>query len=280
MIVHDGTKCRECGVCLAIREGHCLQKSGAEIRVDPLQCNECGECVARCPSQAFAFQGHPTQRLDPEARAKPKALVELLAGRRSTRRFTDAPVDRKTLLQLAVMARYAPSMNHDIEAVLIDDTEILRRIDKGLFAFYARMYRLLFKNPLVFGFIRLFADGMDVTKKKLEHSMREGRILYNAPALMLLTGKKRVPLTELSAQFQLSHMMLYAESLGLGTCLMDSVKIGVNASAALRRLLGIQPGHAVVGALHVGYPTYPVRNIMPALSLRVRIPSIDPSLTR
>jgi nitroreductase/NAD-dependent dihydropyrimidine dehydrogenase PreA subunit len=270
MILFDSTKCRDCGTCLTIRGGYCLTRDGSEIRVDRTLCNECGECVSRCPAQAFSFQGHGTERLDRGARARPEALEELLAGRRSTRRYTEEPVDRAALLALARVARHAPSMNHEIEAVLVDDPELLREIDQRLTTFYRRMYGLLFRNPIVHGLIRLFANGMEVTKRKMEHSFADGGTLYNAPALVVLTGSRRTPMTELSAQFCLSNMILYAESLGLATCLMDSVKIGVNALGGLRKLLRIPRGHAVVGALHVGHPAYKVWNKAASVSLPVR----------
>jgi nitroreductase/NAD-dependent dihydropyrimidine dehydrogenase PreA subunit len=270
MIIHDPTKCTDCGTCLAIRGGYCLSRDGPEIRIDRTVCNECGECMARCPSRAFSFEGYEPRRLDREARARPGAVEELLVGRRSTRHYTEEPVERATLLAIARIARHAPSMNHDIEAVLIDEPELLRAIDRRLLAFYRRMYRLLFRNPIIFGFIRLFADGMDIAKRKMEHSWSGGGILHNAPALVVLTGSRKIPLTELSAQFCLSAMILYAESLGLATCLMDSVKIGVNAVGALRRLLGIPRGHSVIGALHVGHPAHRVWNATPSISLPAR----------
>jgi hypothetical protein len=51
---------------------------------------------------------------------------------------------------------------------------------------------------------------------------------------------------------------------------MDSVKIGVNAVGALRRLLGIPRGQSVIGALHVGHAAHRVWNTTPAISLPAR----------
>jgi len=132
MIIYDAAKCRDCGTCLTIRGGYCLTRDGSEVRIDRTVCNECGECMARCPSQAFSFQGFELRRLDRGAQARPGAIEELLHA-----------IDR-----------------------------------------------------------RLFTNGMDVTKRKMEHSWSGGGILY-------------------------------AESLGLATCLMDSVKIGVNATPSI-----------------------------------------------
>jgi nitroreductase len=270
MILFDGSKCTNCGTCLAVRGGYCLSRNADGICIDRVLCNECGECVARCPSQAFAYEGHRTQRCDRAACAQPAALEELLVGRRSTRHFTAEPVSRETLLSIARVARHAPSMNHAIEAVVIAEPGLLAAVDQALSAFYRRWYRIIFKNPVLFPFIRLFADGMDVTKRKMEHSFSGGGTLYNAPALVILTGSRKTPMTELSAQFCLSNMVIYAESLGLATCLMDSVKIGVNAMGPLARRLGIPRGHAVVGAMHIGHPRYRVWNKTASLSLPVR----------
>ena len=91
--------------------------------------------------------------------------------------------------------------------------------------------------------------------------------LYGAPALIVLVGDTRTILTEESAQYHLASMLLYAHSLGLGTCLMDSAKIALRASPALRRRLGIPRGMRVRGAIVVGHPEERVLNLIEGLSL-------------
>jgi len=64
-------------------------------------------------------------------------------------------------------------------------------------------------------------------------------------------------------------MHLYAASLGLGSCLMDSVRIAFRASGSLRTSFGIARGERVLGALLVGYPEERTLNLIEGLSLEL-----------
>jgi nitroreductase len=245
---------------LRVREGYCLRKEPGGIVIDYRVCNECAQCVALCPSRAFSIDNCLPGRVDYGKVPSPESLLELFGKRRSTRDFSERRVERSLLETVVQAGRWAPTMNRDIEAIVIDDPAVVETLDRSALRFYTRMYRLLFGNAPVFWFISRFARTMDVVKIKLERSIAGGRIVYRAPALIALIGNERVPLTVISAQYHLYNMILYAECCGLGTCLMDSVKIAFSAHAGLRRLLGVPRGMTVVGALLLGYPRDKVLN--------------------
>lgn len=188
-------------------------------------------------------------------------------SRRSVRHFAKEKVDRETLGKLVAAARYAPTMNHHIRAIIVDDPEILVEFDRYERMFYGTWYRLFFKNKAIRAFERIFRDDIDVIRRKMEHSLGSVDFLYGAPALIVLVGDTRTILTEESAQYHLASMLLYAHSLGLGACLMDSAKIALRTSSALRRRLGIPRGMRVRGAIVVGHPEERLLNLIEGISL-------------
>jgi nitroreductase len=194
-------------------------------------------------------------------------LLELLMSRRSIRHFANEQIDRKTLGKIVASARYAPTMNRRIRAIIVDDPEILGEFDRYERSFYGMWYRLFFKNRAIRAFERIFNDDIDVIKRKMEHSLGGVDFLYGAPALIILVGDTRTILTAESAQYHLASMVLYAHSLGLGACLMDSAKIALRTSRALRRRLGIRKGMRVYGAIVVGHPEERVLNLIEGMSL-------------
>jgi hypothetical protein len=64
-------------------------------------------------------------------------------------------------------------------------------------------------------------------------------------------------------------MALYAHSLGLGACLMDSVRIALLQSRRLRRRIGMPRGHKALGALVLGYPEEKALNLIEGLGLGI-----------
>jgi nitroreductase/NAD-dependent dihydropyrimidine dehydrogenase PreA subunit len=267
MTIHDPGRCADCGICIAYRGGYCLSKAAGGIAVDESLCNECGECAALCPASAFRLEGAEVRRIDRAALPSPESLLELLKSRRSIRHFTAEKVDRATLERVVAAGRYAPTMNRGIRAVVIDDPEILAEIDRSERRFYGTIYRLFFKNRAFLAFMRLLSDDIDASRRKLERSLGGPDFLYGASALIVLVGDSRTVLTEESAQYCLASMLLYAQALGLGACLMDSAKLALRTSRALRRRLGIPRGMRARGAMVLGRPEEKILNLVDGLSL-------------
>jgi nitroreductase len=188
-------------------------------------------------------------------------------SRRSIRHFTKERVDRESLGKLVAAARYAPIMNRRIRAIVVDNPEMLDEFDRYERMFFGTWYRLFFKSGVIRAIGKIFNSDINVIKRKMEHSLDGVSFLYGAPALIVLVGDTRVILTEESVQCHLASMLLYAHSLGLGACLMDSAKIALRTSTALRRRLGIPKGMHVCGAIVVGHPEERVLNLIEGMSL-------------
>jgi NAD-dependent dihydropyrimidine dehydrogenase PreA subunit len=138
MIRFDNGKCLDCGVCLRYRGGYCLEKTDRGIAVDHAVCNDCGKCVALCPGQAFSLDGAQPVRIAAPLDVTGDDFMDLLRRRRSIRHFLAKKGPRELLGQIAEAAGYAPTMNKAIEAVVIDDSELIGFIDKIALRFITR----------------------------------------------------------------------------------------------------------------------------------------------
>lgn len=267
MVTVDNGRCTGCGICLDLRQGYCLTGPVKKIGIVEELCNECLQCVAVCPGRAFTVEGLTAERVNRDLVPTREQMRELLLQRRSIRHFKDGALPRDLVEEVIRIGRYAPSMNHGIEVLAIDDPDVLEQIDRSAQGFYEKLYRWLFKPRLAYAFISLFADDLHLARKKLKKSMAKGHTLYQAPVLLIALGDTRVPVTEASGHYILSTMTLYAEALGLATCLMDSVKIALRANRGLARELGVPKGWNVLGAVHMGYPATKVLNKLEGLSI-------------
>ncbi len=226
MIRIDNNKCVKCGICLSLRGEYCLNETDdGSIEIVRELCNQCTKCIAVCPQKAFSYGEKEPVSIDMDKIPDKDNFEKLLKKRRSVRKFTNKKVSREILSKIAEVSIYAPSMNRNIEAIIIDDKEIMSEIDRVAFKFYNNIYKYVFKNKIMLSLMKIFSDGIEVTKKKLENSVKDGKTIYDAPALIILLGDKREILTEVSAHYHLYNIILYCESMGLATCLMDSVKI-------------------------------------------------------
>jgi nitroreductase len=249
------------------RGGYCLTEEPEGIEIDASLCNECGECAALCPSKAFYLEGSTLRRIEEARLPGPESCLELLMSRRSIRHFDGRSVDRELLAKIVSAGRYAPTMNRRISAIVVDDPAIFAEFEGRERRFYSAMYRLFFRPQAARAFIRLFNDDIETIRRKLEHSLASPSFLYGAPALIILTGDTRTILTEESAQYHLFAMSLFAATLGLGSCLMDSARIALLRSRSLRRRLGIPRGRRVLGALVLGHPKERPLNLIEGLGL-------------
>ena len=81
----------------------------------------------------------------------------------------------------------------------------------------------------------------------------------NAQVAVILTGDRKMPVTEHSAAYLLSTMGLMAESLGVGSCVLDALLLSLRLSRRLRARMEITDD--VLAVLVMGYSAEGVVNI-------------------
>jgi nitroreductase/NAD-dependent dihydropyrimidine dehydrogenase PreA subunit len=273
VVTVDLEKCTACGVCLK-RFGHyCIIEKDGRPSIDYDLCNQCQKCIALCPRRAFLMNGVAPRKKGAAPQVDADSLEEFLARRRSTKRFRAAELPRRTLERITAAAAYAPNQNKNLRLAAVDDPGLIRLIDRAARRMTFFWHGLLCtSNPIAF-LARLFMGGAAYRqmRKKIEYGIHhEKSVVYeNTQALIAVHGNPRVPVTGPSAPFLLASMIFMAEALGVGTCLMDSIKLALNGRPALKRRLGLPRGHKVFGVLALGYSAEKIVNIPQGYSVPV-----------
>jgi Fe-S-cluster-containing hydrogenase component 2 len=259
----DADRCTGCGRCIERFKDYCISERNGLPVIDYQVCNTCQKCVAICPSQAFLVNNTPPEKINSTVALKSADLGDLLARRRSTKIFKERALSESTPQSIVDVSKYAPNQNKNISIIVITDREIINRIDRGALNLYERLYRILFSlKPCTF-LLTLLVPNLFTIKRKMEYDIatRKQIIKPGTQTLILLVGNKRVPVTESSAQYLLSTMIIFSESLGAGSCLLDSVKIALNWNSRIRERLKIPRKWSVLGVLALGYSAEKIVNI-------------------
>ena len=192
-------------------------------------------------------------------------MDELLKERRSIRDFKKDKIDRAILEQIVSYASYAPTHNFNFRAIVIDDPDIIGKVETAIHRFSTRLYRFLYKPKVIHWMVRFFAPKSEFeylkAKPKLEKSIERGKAFKTAPAaLVMIVGEKRIPLSLESAQYALYNIDLYAQTLRLGCRNLVGNQMILNRSKTLRKLLKIGKDEKIYGTIVLGYPAVKFRN--------------------
>jgi nitroreductase/NAD-dependent dihydropyrimidine dehydrogenase PreA subunit len=247
----------------------------AEYTGDSGLCIECGHCAAVCSAGAVrhsSFPGTP-EEIDPSAKPSYAELMSLLKLRRSHRSFKKDPVPGEVIDQLLNAGVLAPSAvnRQTIQYSVIRDPGTLEQISKRSLESLRRVVQMS-KSPVGRLFMRLAAKkaykdvlGMVPKMERIVHASAGGRdyILYNAPCLILLHAPKTDSMAGENAAFNAANILLAAETLGLGACLIGFVTEAAGMDSSILRLASIPGERAVYSALVVGYPAVEYRRAAP-----------------
>ena len=273
LITVDLDKCNRCGLCIRRFQGYCIFEDAGMPVIDYSVCNVCQKCVAICPSRAFLVNNTEPVRIRGQMPLKPEELRSLLSRRRSTKVFsTSESLPKSTIQEIVSVAKYAPNQHKNIDAVVITSVQMLDAIDRKALKLYRRIHTVLFSVKVLTWIFRIFSSDLFVTKRKMEYDLfvRRQILKPGTQALVVLVGNKKAAVTESSAQYLLATMIIFAESIGIGSCLMDSIKIVMNLNRKLRKEIHIAGGNKVLGVLALGHSAEKIVNIPRGYELNIR----------
>ncbi len=273
-ITVDAEKCNGCMLCLEICVLGNFERGddGKVHSADGSSCFACGHCVAFCPTGAMshsALDSSQFEKLDQSARPSFEQFLKFLKMRRSRREFKPDPVPRSEIEKLLLAAVEAPSSlnNQSVEYTAVTDPAALQGISERAAIAVGKMARMM-KNPLLKGLMRLTARRMyesiapfvPLMDWMLELQAR-GRdmMIYNAPCLILLHAPKWDICAPMDAVFNAENILLAAETLGLGACVIGFVFEPMNKDLRMKALAGIPKDHKVFSAIALGYPRFKYR---------------------
>jgi nitroreductase/NAD-dependent dihydropyrimidine dehydrogenase PreA subunit len=271
MISIDEKQCTLCGLCVPVCVRRILEEGDKGVVVtDPELCIFCGHCRAVCPTNAPSFSHLDENEFESVAKADkfldPAGFLRFLRRRRSTRVYKKKPVEIEKLRMILEAGRFAPTGGNrqPCEYIVVRGRELLdractlaietlQRLGESVKEAFRRHDEL--KEPLPEEFIPIqnYPPVWERMAKKWEEGM--DLLLYHAPALILIQTKRGATTTaDVDTGLSAMHMILMAETMGLGTCLNGFLVTALKRSEELRGVLKIADDHQVHVTFTIGYP--------------------------
>jgi len=288
----DNEKCIKCLECVKDCPSALFYKPSTKIgekrRVifkDPNNgCIECGHCVAICPTNAIIYEAEDEVLEFEEAKTPEKildynTLMKFIRVRRSIRRYKDKDVPKEKIQSILNAMQYAPSARNDREwkYIVLKDMNKIDEIRQSVI----KMLGLLKKLIKYKGFLKYFLPKKIkhlITDPKTEVSLEdfferieqgEDPVFYEAPILIITYAPELGSLAQNDAGIALTHGMLAAQSLGLGTCWIGYAQEALNRYDELKEMLGIPDDMKINGIFIIGYPDLKYQRAPPRAPLDV-----------
>ena len=105
------------------------------------------------------------------------------------------------------------------------------------------------------------AEARGITRVVAAWDQGEERVCRGAPHVIVAHADKDWAFGPEDCALALSHLNLYATSIGLGACWGGYFYKAINAYPPLFEALGLPPGHLAFGAMMLGYPKFKYQRI-------------------
>lgn len=252
MINLDQDLCTGCGMCVKVCHNCCLTLVDNLPRITQELCDSCTQCIAVCAQGALSWGGVPPVSHDPSRLPSADQLDELFRQRRSLRSFAQERIDRDLLREIVEYGIYAPTNNHDLRAVVVDDPEAIAQLEGITIDFNVRVYKLFFRPRLVYALVSRLSRAMTPqVRVKLEGRRYDA---FRPAAMVFIVGDGRIAFSEASAQAYLDAITYTAQVRGIGSCLWGAGRTVLDRNREARALLGLGRQEHILGVLLLGYP--------------------------
>jgi len=257
----DQTKCNQDGICAAECPGRIVEmdpESGFPKPAADFEdiCIRCGHCVAICPTGAFKLDWLAPEICQPvneECDITPEQAEQFLCARRSIRSFKDTRIPRTDLEKLLQIACAAPSAKNQQpwHWIVVEDPAQVRQY-AGMVVDWVRA--VIQSNPAE-------ADAMGLHRVVASWDEGYDRICRGAPHIIIAHADKTWHFSAEDCTLAISHLDLYAASIGLGACWAGYFYRAINMYSPLFEALGLPLDHLAYGAIMVGHPKFKYRRI-------------------
>jgi len=272
----DPELCNGCQICVKI----CPARAFSLINKTAVltgQCTfACDHCAAACPQAAIKtrFPNFTPCRLTtiaiPAAHqttpAKPEELIALILARRSCRLYTDREVNRDILSDLVNIGITAPSGTNSQQWTfsIIDKRSRIVAFGTEIAAYYKKLNRLAEKKwlrkmlklcgkPELDHYYREYYDSIN-EGLELWYGKNEDRLFHGAPALIFIGARPGASCPREDALLATQNILLAAESMNLGTCLIGFAVEALHRDAKIQKTLNLPAAEKIYSVIALGYP--------------------------
>jgi nitroreductase/NAD-dependent dihydropyrimidine dehydrogenase PreA subunit len=262
-IQFDTERCSGCGICVDMCPSYALGMVDKSPQVSHTGlCISCGHCAALCPESAISSSESnsrvPFDLTDIATSLPPEHL--LFHQKRSYRKFTKKELDKDTIQTMIQYAEMAPS-SHNFrkrEYIVVTDAEEIKRIEEIVVKVYRPLAKIL--NPPVLKTIRLLSKPAAQQTEEFAHTFKniiakykagEFPVFKNAPCVVMIAAPKNYDQSRDDCVAAQNYMMLYAQSLGIGSCISGYDQY---AHKKLARYLKVSRDKQIFAISFFGYP--------------------------
>ncbi|MFW9819810.1 MAG: nitroreductase family protein [Candidatus Thorarchaeota archaeon] len=232
-------------------------------------CIECGKCVAVCPENVIRLKVHKEEILKdvPSKDELPSfnSLINLFQTRRSRRQFDKKPVPKELIEDILNQAvKYSPTGHNqeNVHFTVVQDREILKKLSEECTNQVRNLIKT-FEDPE--GKKALTAAFPPTLVKKVEEvlpafknaliNIKKGKEVWRRDAEIIIIHSPKNALTGMeSCALAACHIMLAAETLGLGTCSLGYITNFFNEFKPVAKIVRLPLKHFVGYTLAIGYP--------------------------
>ncbi|MBN2706178.1 MAG: nitroreductase family protein [Deltaproteobacteria bacterium] len=277
----DKTRCHGCGLCVRVCPARALTLRDDQAHLSGVCALACDHCAAVCPQEAitvaitprepFIFSTFTTPSAAPTSRISPAQLAAFLRQRRSCRNFRPAPLSRETLADLIRMGITAPSGTNSQKwtFAVIDSRERLLLFGNRIAAFYRKLNRLAEKKwlrrllrlsgrPELERYYRNYHDSIEEALRQWREE-KEDRLFHGAPAAILIGARPEAGCPQEDALLAAQNILLAAESLGLGSCLIGFAVEALRRDRSLKKSLRLPEDEEIYAVIALGEPAIAYR---------------------
>jgi nitroreductase/NAD-dependent dihydropyrimidine dehydrogenase PreA subunit len=273
----DPGRCTGCGLCLHVCPSDVLALANGKIILVREGCFGCDHCAAVCPTEAITIDSVSPGNLElatvetggrwlPFGEFDTALLVRLLYSRRSCRCFTEEPVGRSTLEDLARIGTMAPSGTNSQRwsFTIVPDRTAVLGFGRLIGDFYERLNRLA-ANPAARVLSRLFMrDKLGHYYRRYHAQVKEAlrqfsemgrdRLFHGATAAILVGMEPGASCPREDALLAAQNIALAAHAMGIGTCLIGFAVEAMRRDRSIQRFLGIPETEDIHAVIAVGQP--------------------------
>ncbi len=255
--------CRRCGACVEECGRGGIALEDGQIVFNGPRCMACGHCVAICPVGALTDPEGLPETIDRSILPSTEGMEELLRSRRSHRHYEKRPVAMEHVERLLAAARFAPSGKNtqSFEFTLLQTPDRRHAFTDACFERMIRARKKL-KNVWWRFFVGLLFDPRvrDVgVRRSLDRALRRREagmdpLFFAAPLIVLVHAPKVGATPKDDCCYALYHMVLMAETLGLGSCINGNAEVLIRHFPDLKKEVNIPDEHRVYACATFGYP--------------------------